>query len=556
MKNLGKTCCRFLLSPICPDMYVCSCLSCNLILNSTATLDLSSNTLSGTIPSEIGLLSNLSESICRFLLSPICPDMYVCSCLSCNLILNSTDTLDLSSNTLSGTIPSEIGLLSNLSESCCRFLLSPICPDMYVCSCLSCNLILNSTDTLGLSFDTLNGTIPTEIGLMKNLGKTYCRLLLLPICPDMYMCSLLFCITILHSIESLFLGINTLSGSSFLGTIPSEIGLLSNLGESCCRLLLLPICPGMYVISCLSCNLILNSTATLRLSFDTLNGTIPTEIGLMKNLGKTYCRLLLLPICPDMYVCSLLFCILILHSIEYLFLGINTLSGNSFFGTISNTLMGTIPSEIGLLSNLGESCCRLLLLPICPGMYVISCLSCNLILNSTATLRLSFDTLNGTIPTEIGLMKNLGNTYCRLLLLPICPDMYVCSLLFCILILHSIEYLFLGINTLSGNSFFGTVSNTLMGTIPSEIGLLSNLGESCCRFLLLPICPGMYVISCLSCNLILNSTATLGLSFDTLNGTIPTKIGLMKNLGKSCCRLLLLPICPGMYVISCLSCIY
>ena len=181
--------------------------------------------------------------------------MYVCSCLSCNLILNSTATLDLSYNTLTGTIPSEIGLLSNLSESCCCFLLSPICPDMYVCSCLSCNLILNSTATLDLSFDTLNGTIPTEVGLMKNLGKTYCRLLLLPICPDMYVCSLLFCVLILHYIEYLFLGINTLSGNSFsgtvsntlTGTIPSEIGLLSYLSESCCHLLLLPIYLSRHV---------------------------------------------------------------------------------------------------------------------------------------------------------------------------------------------------------------------------------------------------------------------------------------------------------------------
>ena len=138
-------------------MYVCSCLSCILILNITGYLYLDNNTLTGIIPSEIGLFTNLGESCCHFLLSPICPGMYVCSCVSCILILNSTDTLDLSSNTLSGTIPSEIGLLSNLSESCCHFLLSPICPDMYVCSCLSCNLILNSTATLYLYNNNFTG---------------------------------------------------------------------------------------------------------------------------------------------------------------------------------------------------------------------------------------------------------------------------------------------------------------------------------------------------------------------------------------------------------------
>ena len=38
--------------------------------------------------------------------------MYMCSCLSCILILNFTDTLDLGNNNLMGTIPTEIGLLT------------------------------------------------------------------------------------------------------------------------------------------------------------------------------------------------------------------------------------------------------------------------------------------------------------------------------------------------------------------------------------------------------------------------------------------------------------
>ncbi|MEN8218853.1 MAG: Calx-beta domain-containing protein, partial [Pseudomonadota bacterium] len=100
-------------------------------LSNLTRLDLGDNSLTGSIPTEMGNLTNLTE-------------------------------LSLSDNSLTGSIPTEMGNLTNLTE-------------------------------LSLSDNSLTGTIPTEMGNLTNLG-------------------------------SLYLGNNQLTG-----TIPTEIGNLSNL---------------------------------------------------------------------------------------------------------------------------------------------------------------------------------------------------------------------------------------------------------------------------------------------------------------------------------------
>jgi hypothetical protein len=141
---------------------------------SVETLSLSSNNLVGTIPNELDLLMNLSESSVVWLLVV----MIVLSCvffivLSCLLVIfHSTAGLDLSDNSLTGTIPSQIAFFSNLCESSVAWLLVV----MIVLRVLHCTLMLachfHSTAALDLSVNSLTGTIPSQIALMSNLCES------------------------------------------------------------------------------------------------------------------------------------------------------------------------------------------------------------------------------------------------------------------------------------------------------------------------------------------------------------------------------------------------
>jgi hypothetical protein len=117
-------------------------LSCLLVIfYSTAELYLSRNSLTGTIPSQLAMMPNLCESSVVWLLVV----MIVLSCvffivLSCLLVIfYSTAGLSLSSNSLTGTIPTEIASLFNLCESSVVWLLVV----MIVLSCVfHCTLML------------------------------------------------------------------------------------------------------------------------------------------------------------------------------------------------------------------------------------------------------------------------------------------------------------------------------------------------------------------------------------------------------------------------------
>jgi hypothetical protein len=96
-----------------------------------------------------------------------------------------------------------------------------------------------------------------------------------------------------------------------------------------------------------------------------------------------------------------------------------------------------------------------------------------------------------------------------------------------------------------------------MGMIPSEVGLLSNLGESSIVWLLVV----MIVLSCVfHCTLMLachiHSTAGLYLYDNGLNGTIPSEVGLLSKLSESSVVWLLvvmIVMCFSFYSYACLS---
>jgi Leucine-rich repeat (LRR) protein len=119
-------------------------------------LDISANNLNGTIPATLGSIVSLKEMYLdnNTLEGPIPTELAQCQNLMklslevnqltgdigsvINTLPRSLTWLDLTANLLSGTIPSSIGMLTNL-------------------------------DFLDLADNTLNGTIPTEMGLLSKL---------------------------------------------------------------------------------------------------------------------------------------------------------------------------------------------------------------------------------------------------------------------------------------------------------------------------------------------------------------------------------------------------
>ena len=190
-------------------------------------LDLSENELNGTIPSELGNLTNLEElTLSQNQLRGVIPPELG--------NLTNLEVLDLYENRLSGSIPPELGNLSNLEAlSLSKNNLRGTIPSELV--------KLNNLRWLFLWGNQLNGSIPLELGRLTNLEWLY-------LSDNRLSGTIPTELGNLTNLERLFLW-----GNQLRGTIPSELGNLTDL-------------------------------TMLALSDNQLSGAIPPELGNLINL--------------------------------------------------------------------------------------------------------------------------------------------------------------------------------------------------------------------------------------------------------------------------------
>jgi len=196
-----------------------------------SALDLSYNQLTGSIPSELGKLSNL-----RYL---YLYDNQLTGSIPSELgNLSNLTYLDLSDNQLTGSIPTELGNLSNLGwlELNNNELTGSIPSELGN---------LSNLEQLELDNNQLTGSIPSELGNLSNLEQ-------LELDNNELTGSIPTELGNLSNLEQLHLYSNQLTGS-----IPTELGNLSNL-------------------------------EWLYLDNNQLTGEIPSELGNLSNLRYLY----------------------------------------------------------------------------------------------------------------------------------------------------------------------------------------------------------------------------------------------------------------------------
>ncbi len=237
-------------------------------------LDLGSRSLTGSIPWELGSLSELTvlDLHKNSLTESIPPELGRLGKLT-NLNLGGNNLNDLDGNSLTGKIPPELGDLSELTYLNLggNSLTGKIPPELGDLSKLT---------VLNLHKNSLTGSIPTELGKLSNV--TYLRL----------------------------------SRNSLTGSIPSKLGGNSLTGS-------IPSEPDGYGLA---------SVTYLNLAVNSLTGSIPPELGNLSNLRQLWLKENQLsgPLPSELGRLSRL---------THLMLWVNRLSGE-------------IPGELGNLSNL------------------------------------------------------------------------------------------------------------------------------------------------------------------------------------------------------------
>ncbi|KAF5475685.1 hypothetical protein F2P56_007464 [Juglans regia] len=284
------------------------------------SLDLRSNSLTGRIPLEIGILKNLVYLSLSF-------NMLVGPIPSTLGHLPNLENLDLCQNKINGSIPPEIGMLKNLTS---LYLSS----NMLVGPIPSTLGHLINLEYLNFGQNKINGSIPPEIGLLKNLTSLY-------LYSNMLVGPIPSTLGHLINLKYLYLGQNKINGS-----IPPEIGMLKNLTS-------LYLYSNMLVGPIPSTLGQLANLESLYLGQNQINGSIPPEIGLLKNLTFLY-------LSSNMLVGPIPSTLGHLINLKYLDLSRNKINVSippeikmlkdlSYLNLSHNFISGEIPSALGMI---------------------------------------------------------------------------------------------------------------------------------------------------------------------------------------------------------------
>ena len=314
-------------------------------------LDLSTNQLSGSIPVELGNLTNLTYLQIRGnLMNGSIP-------VELSNLTNLT-FLNLGWNQLSGSIPVQLGNLTNLTY-------------------------------LSIEWNQLSGSIPAELGDLSNL--TYLDLI-----NNQLIGSIPAELGNLTNLTYLELGGNQLSGG-----IPAQLGNLANLITLGLE--------GNQLSGSIPAQLgNLTNLTSLNLAWNQLNGSIPAGLGNLTNLTSL-----------DLYLNQISGSIPAelgnLINLTRLSLGANQLSGSipaqlgnlsnlTALGLGGNQLSGGIPAQLGNLANLITLGLE--------GNQLSGSIPAQLgNLSNLTGLGLGWNQLSGNIPSELGNLHVLGELY-------------------------------------------------------------------------------------------------------------------------------------------------
>ena len=262
-------------------------------------LSLNENNLQGTIPAELGQLTNLTVLYLH--------DNQLTGTIPTELArLSKLTSLDLSTNQLTGAIPVELGNLENLTGL--------VLAENQLSGAIPVELgNLENLEWLVLAENQLSGAIPVELGNLENLTG-------LVLAKNQLSGAIPVELGNLENLTRLWLAKNQLSGA-----IPVELGNLTNL-------------------------------TSLWLNANQLSGAIPTELGQLTNLTVLWLN-------ANQLTGTIPTELGQLTKLTWLDLGWNPLSGTipvelgqlinlTELSLTKNQLTGKIPNELGQLTNL------------------------------------------------------------------------------------------------------------------------------------------------------------------------------------------------------------